>query len=125
MKSPIRYPPSSQSTTMTYDDDIAKNTLAGMDDALSFETPEGRVVWASKSATWEPTRHTNGEGRRWGVHASWPCRQEARVTWLLSPTGVMATACLQGNQCKRGKPQRWRRVTANKTPVRDRLGRMG
>jgi hypothetical protein len=51
---------------------------------------------ASKSATWEPTRHTIGEGRRWGVHASWPCRQEARVTRLLSPTGVMAMACLQG-----------------------------
>jgi len=80
---------------------------------------------APKSATWELTRQEIGEGRRCRVHASSPWKQEARVTRLHRPTGVMVTACLQGKPTQHGKPQRWRRVTANETPARDRLGRVG
>jgi hypothetical protein len=31
----------------------------------------------------------------------------------------------QGKLLQHGKPQRWRRVTANRTPARDRPGRIG
>src|SRR5262249_43414817 len=42
-----------------------------------------------------------------------------------SPTGVVATARGHRRNTKHGKPQRWRRVTANRKPARDRPGRVG
>ena len=40
--------------------------------------------------------------------------------------GVMVSACLEEEiDRKTGNPMRWRRVTANQTPVTDRLGRVG
>jgi hypothetical protein len=41
------------------------------------------------------------------------------------PTGVVATARRRRRNTEHGKPQRWWRVTANRTPVRDRPGRVG
>ncbi len=52
-------------------------------------------------------------------------RGKRDATRFHGPAGVLAMACLQGNQRKHGKPQRWRGVTANETPARDRLGRVG
>jgi hypothetical protein len=38
----------------------------------------------------------------------------------------MVSACLEEEiDRKTGNPMRWRRVTANQTPVTDRLGRVG
>jgi len=40
--------------------------------------------------------------------------------------GVMVSACLEEEIVRKtGNPIRWRRVTANQTPVTDRLGRVG
>ena len=40
--------------------------------------------------------------------------------------GVVASACLEEEiEPKHGKPSQWRRVTANQTPVTDRLGQVG
>ena len=86
--------------------------------------PCGRCP-ASKIVTREPTQLSYGEGRRWGAQVSRPRRGKREATRLSSPAGVVAMACLQGNQRKHGKPQRWRRVTVNETPARDRLGRVG
>jgi hypothetical protein len=80
---------------------------------------------ASKILTREPTQLSYGEGRRWRAQVSRPRRGKREATRLSRPAGVVAMACLQGNQRKHGKPQRWRRVTVNETPARDRLGRMG
>ena len=48
------------------------------------------------------------------------------ATRTSGPTGVLAMACLQ-TEIRRntGSPERWRRVTANWTPARDRPGRPG
>ena len=83
------------------------------------------VEQASKWVMWEPTRLNNGEGRRREVQASRPRRGKCEAIRLRGPAGVMATACLHGDQRNTGNPWRWRRVTVNETPVRDRLGRMG
>ncbi len=48
------------------------------------------------------------------------------ATALSGSAGVMASACLEEEiDRKTGNPMRWRRVTANQTPVTDRLGRVG
>lgn len=51
--------------------------IASGDSASKQAVTRVNAEQASKSAPWEPTRHTNGEGRRWGVRASSLCRQEA------------------------------------------------
>ena len=48
------------------------------------------------------------------------------ATALNGSAGVMVSACLEEEiDRKTGNPMRWRRVTANQTPVTDRLGRVG
>ena len=48
------------------------------------------------------------------------------ATALNGSAGVMVSACLEEEiDRKTGNPRRWRRVTANQTPVTDRLGRVG
>ena len=48
------------------------------------------------------------------------------ATALNGSAGVMVSACLEEEiDRKTGNPIRWRRVTANQTPVTDRLGQVG
>ena len=48
------------------------------------------------------------------------------ATALNGSAGVMVSACLEEEiGRKTGNPRRWRRMTANQTPVTDRLGRVG
>ena len=48
------------------------------------------------------------------------------ATALNGSAGVMVSACLEEEiDRKTGSPRRWRRVTANQTPVTDRLGQVG
>ena len=48
------------------------------------------------------------------------------ATALNGSAGVMVSACLEEEiDRKTGNPMRWRRMTANQTPVTDRLGRVG
>ena len=73
---------------------------------------------ASKRVMWEPTRLSNGEGqRRWGRRTSKRTQRSHRGSGDGMLTG--------GGTTKHGKPQRWRRVTANRKPARDRPGRAG
>jgi len=65
---------------------------------------------ASKRVMWEPTRLSNGEGRR-------PWRR--RATAAGDPTGVVAPACMQtGIGRNTGSLVGWGRVTPNRTPAR-------
>ena len=68
---------------------------------------------------WEPTRLLYGEGRsQWGrgIERHQPS----------GPAGVMATACLH-KEIRRntGSPSGGQGVTPNRTPARDRPGRLG
>ena len=48
------------------------------------------------------------------------------ATALNGSVGVMASACLEEEIDRNtGSPTWWRRVTANQTPVTDRLGQVG
>src|SRR5262249_62287759 len=48
------------------------------------------------------------------------------ATQTSGPTGVLAMACLQREIGRNtGSPTRWRCVTSNRTPARDRPGRLG
>ena len=48
------------------------------------------------------------------------------ATALSGSVGVMASACLEEEIDRNtGSPTWWRRVTANQTPVTDRLGQVG
>jgi len=79
---------------------------------------------ASKRTMRKPTRLNDGEGRRRGGHVSLP---SAGGTSDLNPRFRRGNGdgTLARNPTQHGKPQRWRRVTANETPARDRLGRLG
>jgi len=76
------------------------------------------VEQASKQVMRKPTRLRNGEGRcRWF--------QGSDLDPTSGSAGVVATACLQRKLNATRKPQRWRRVTANRLPAKDRPGRVG
>ena len=72
---------------------------------------------ASKRVVRGPTGLSDREGRsRWARRATAPS----------GPAGAMAPACVQmGIGRNTGSPARRWRVTTNRTPVRDRLGRVG
>src|SRR3954451_16723441 len=77
---------------------------------------------APKGLTWEPTRRENGEGRRhWGIGGHTP-RSDTNQ-W--SHRGIGDGMSAEEIQRNTGSPKRWRRVTSNRTPARDRPGRLG
>ena len=77
---------------------------------------------ASKRAMWEPTRRKNGEGRRhWGMGGHTPRSDSNQWTHRGIGDGMSAEEIRRNT----GSPERWRRVTSNRTPARDRPGRLG
>src|SRR5512146_3443182 len=72
---------------------------------------------APKGLTWEPTRREIGEGRRhWGTGGHTP-RSDANQ-W--SHRGIGDGMSAEEIRRNTGSPDRWRRVTSNRTPARDR-----
>ena len=77
---------------------------------------------APKGLTWEPTRRGNGEGRRhWGTGGHTP-RSDSNQ-W--SHRGIGDGMSVEEIRRNTGSPERWRRVTSNRTPARERPGWSG
>ena len=77
---------------------------------------------APKGLTWEPTRREIGEGRRhWGTGGHTP-RSDANQ-W--SHRGIGDGMSAEEIRRNTGSPERWRRVTSNRTPARERPGCSG
>jgi hypothetical protein len=77
---------------------------------------------APKGLMWEPTRRENGEGSsHWGMGGHTP-RSDANQ-W--SHRGIGDGMSAEEIRRNTGSPERWRRVTSNRTPARDRPGRAG
>ena len=77
---------------------------------------------APKGLMWEPTRRENGEGRRhWELGGHSP-RSDSNQ-W--SHRGIGDGMSAEEIRRNTGNPERWRRVTSNRTPARERPGRPG
>ena len=74
---------------------------------------------APKGLTWEPTRRRNVEGRRhWETGGHTP-RSDSNQ-W--SHRGIGDGMSAEEIRRNTGSPERWRRVTSNRTPARERPG---
>ncbi len=77
---------------------------------------------APKGLMWEPTRRRNGEGRsHWETGGHTP-RSDSNQ-W--SHRGIGDGMSAEEIRRNTGNLDRWRRVTSNRTPARDRPGRAG